>query len=305
MAQSSPSGPGTTIQLTLTGQGADPSTMTPTTPSNPTPTPSTPAQSDSSTTIPDTGFFTSESSSVAPLFLGGIICFVVIFALVFAFLRREKRRFAFAKSFNYQKSKSAFKNFGIFAGFLILSMLSLGTILPNFLSESDSASAFSTNNAISITTGSFQTNNIIPMSVAISETGSMAVGGEEITVTSSTTSGYTLYLSTGTGTENRLYLDGQSSAGYISPASSTTTSPTSLGLNQWGFATNIDTTTAYQNPAKWAAVPTYGNEVILKQSTAATEANDKTNIVYGAYVNNTIPAGTYSNTVLYTAIANV
>ena len=102
---------------------------------------------------------------------------------------------------------------------------------------------------------------------------------------------------------------------YIAPVSGTTTSSlstaTALTGNTWGFAmsnttpgivaNNFDadysTTT---NASKFATVPTSGNEVLLTQDTTGTSS---TTIYYGVLADRDIPAGSYSNTILYTALA--
>ncbi|MBR3323404.1 hypothetical protein IKG16_00770, partial [Candidatus Saccharibacteria bacterium] len=55
-----------------------------------------------------------------------------------------------------------------------------------------------------------------------------------------------------------------------------------------------------QNTNKYASVPTSGNEVLLTQDTTGTSS---TTIYYGVLADRDIPAGSYGNTVLYTALA--
>ncbi|MBR3323474.1 hypothetical protein IKG16_01140, partial [Candidatus Saccharibacteria bacterium] len=108
---------------------------------------------------------------------------------------------------------------------------------------------------------------------------------------------------------------------YIAPIGNTTTSSLSsasaLSPNTWGFAlasttpgivtNNFNTASEYtstdqsiQNTNKYASVPTSGNEVLLTQDTTGTSS---TTIYYGVLADRDIPAGSYGNTVLYTALA--
>ena len=108
---------------------------------------------------------------------------------------------------------------------------------------------------------------------------------------------------------------------YIAPVGNTTTSSlnsaTALSSNTWGFAmsntttgietNNFNTASEYEsesqttlNSNKYATVPTNNNQVLLLQDTTAEST---TTIYYGVKADRNIPAGSYSNTVLYTALA--
>lgn len=308
MAQS-PSGPATKVQLTLNGQGADPATMpkTEVKPKEKTPT----TEKTQTTSVPDTGFSSKDASVATPFFIGGTILLIASIAtlgfLTLNHKKHSKKSLRYArKGFQIKNPSLLLKRLGLFGGVFALVFVALSAIIPNFYTESDnSAFALETANALAIATGSSQNNNILPMSATLSDTPTMTISSETVKVTSSTSNGYTLYLSTDGTLDNSLYMNGEASRGYILPTAGTPSSRTSLELNHWGFAVNIDNTTAYRNSANWAAIPNYGNEAIIKQTSSATPANDVTTVFYGALVNNAIPAGDYFNTVIYTAIANL
>ncbi|MBR3135125.1 hypothetical protein IKG54_00975, partial [Candidatus Saccharibacteria bacterium] len=108
---------------------------------------------------------------------------------------------------------------------------------------------------------------------------------------------------------------------YIAPVGNTTTSSlnsaTALSNNTWGFAlssttpgivtNNFNTASEYEsesqatiNSNRYTTVPTNNNQVLLLQD---TEPTSTTTIYYGVKADRDIPAGSYSNTVLYTALA--
>ncbi|MBR3135150.1 hypothetical protein IKG54_01105, partial [Candidatus Saccharibacteria bacterium] len=102
---------------------------------------------------------------------------------------------------------------------------------------------------------------------------------------------------------------------YIAPIGNTTTSSlnsaTVLSNNTWGFALSSNTRgiesnnfdsdySTTTNDSKFTTVPVNGSEVLLTQD---TEPISNTTIYYGVKADRDIPAGNYSNTVLYTALA--
>lgn len=289
---SSASGPGTKLQLTLTGQGADPNSM-----------PSTPISS-SQTSTPDTGFFTiSDSNSATPFMIGGAICALAVLSVILLKLKKSNH-LSVRHGFKIRDQKLLLRRFGIFAGSFLFAFLGASLIAPNFLKPNESASALEATNAIAITTGSSQSGNVLNMTKSLSSTPTMASASEIVSVTNSTTRGYTLYLSTATASNNLNYNE-DATKGYIAPTSGTITAKKSLELNRWGFAVGATEAQVDSNSTVFSAVPAVGNEVAVKKTTSATSAGDQTTILYGAYINNTIPAGDYYNTILYTAIVNL
>lgn len=113
--------------------------------------------------------------------------------------------------------------------------------------------------------------------------------------------GYKLYLSMNSDTENsnRLYRDGDTtSENYLKPTSAQNNEPE---LNSWGFS--LDGTS-------WKPVPIYSTEPIqlIKTSEAkafpSDGAGDTTEIYYGVKADSSMPNGEYSGVIKYTALAD-
>lgn len=299
MAYTSPSGPGTRLLLTLNGDGANPASM---------PCVSGEVQEEQAPVVPDTGFFSnSESGNVSPFLVSGTIIFAVaVLSMVALTVIRSRNRLNFAKSFRIDNPKLICKKLGIFTGFFAIAFLAISAIMPNLLKSVDSASALETDNSLAITTGSSVHGNVINMATIISDNPSMAFGSETVTVTSATSNGYSLYLSTDNDRAPHLYYNNNGSCGgYIRPTDATLSTKASLQPNQWGFAVDVNNESIIRNTAIWAGVPRYGHEVMIKQINSSTPDGSETTVSYGAWVNNQIPAGNYENTVIYTAIANL
>ena len=115
----------------------------------------------------------------------------------------------------------------------------------------------------------------------------------DVTIDTNSGTGYKLYLSMDNADTdgNRLYYDGNAaSTDYISATTST-----SLSTNSWGYS--IDGTS-------FSAVPLQGNEVVIGSGSSATASAVSHPVYYGFYINNTLPFGTYSGVVTYTAVAD-
>ena len=149
--------------------------------------------------------------------------------------------------------------------------------------------------------------------------GVMAVAKDTISASTNAPSGYQLYLSTA-GSTNALHLDGDTanntSTNSIPASTGTFATPAALTNNSWGYALAKDSTgtptsnfSDNYNPqdpdhnSLWAAVPTKGNEQLIQSiSGNANGATGTLDIYYGAKANMSLPAGTYSNQISYSAI---
>lgn len=159
---------------------------------------------------------------------------------------------------------------------------------------------------ISITSVSPQTINVSPTSGAATSSVS-----DTVTVNTNNATGYTLDLAmVGTATANDL-IHTVTPANVINATSGSQTTPAALGANTWGYRVDdvggfgAGTTTAETNVATsaftWAAVP-LGTANNLR-STTGPATNAQTNVWYAIHANNSLPSGTYTNTVTYTAVA--
>lgn len=159
---------------------------------------------------------------------------------------------------------------------------------------------------ISITSVSPQTINVSPTSGAATSSVS-----DTVTVSTNNATGYTLDLAmVGTATANDL-IHTVTPANVINATSGSQTAPAALGVNTWGYRVDdvggfgAGTTTAETNVATsaftWAAVP-LGTANNLRNTTGPA-TNAQTNVWYAIHANNSLPSGTYTNTVTYTAVA--
>lgn len=156
--------------------------------------------------------------------------------------------------------------------------------------------------AISISTTSPVNLNITPTA-----SGSATSSKDTVTVSTNNATGYTLTLADNDTNRNMV-----SGSNNIVPTSGTLGTPAVMDSNSWGFridsgAFGAGPTVAQSNVASltgtWAGVPASGSPVTLK-STGTTAVNDVTSVWYGAFVNSSVPNGTYTDIVTYTAATN-
>ncbi|MBR3135139.1 hypothetical protein IKG54_01045 [Candidatus Saccharibacteria bacterium] len=161
------------------------------------------------------------------------------------------------------------------------------------------------------------------LDVTASPTGQMAIAKDTINVVTNSPNGYKLYVSTSVN-DNNIYQGGSSSSaseGYFQPGSGTISSPAKLTQNTWGFALDSSTGDPFSanfanidyystgNPSAdstWAEVPKYANSSNAKiAETSDYNSPDGTDldIFYGINASTTLPTGSYSTEVTYTAIS--
>ena len=121
------------------------------------------------------------------------------------------------------------------------------------------------------------------------------------TVSTNVPGGAKLYLSTADDT-NALYKDGDTSSAAIQPTSDNTTLA-NMPTNTWGYS--LDNT-------NFQAVPTSDSAALIANvdgsSTGATSGGVTSATIpvyYGAKVDSSLPAGTYTNRVVYSAIGTI
>ena len=145
----------------------------------------------------------------------------------------------------------------------------------------------------------------VSMEITPTSTGALTSGSHTLTASTNVPTGYNLNLNT-------------TDTSALGVSSGTIDSPTALSNNTWGFALNrvssstaantitngFDTSYAVPNPSdtsKWANPST---STVIKNTTQPA-TNDATVVYYGAKADMNLTAGTYSNTVRYTATANI
>ena len=159
---------------------------------------------------------------------------------------------------------------------------------------------------ISITSSSNISVNITP-----NTSGSCSVNNDNVVVTTDSSTGYSLTLSTNSSSNS--LTNGSSN---ITSTSGTYSSPTTLGINQWGYRvdgvggfgagpTSVISNVAYPISAIFAGAPpnTSTATTIINSNTAANPAVT-TKVWYGVCADTSLSSGTYNGTILYSATTN-
>lgn len=118
---------------------------------------------------------------------------------------------------------------------------------------------------------------------------------ENVTVTTNSTKGYTAYITSDT---SNTALKQPTSTGVSAVIPTISTTGTSISGTGWGWSND-----ATQFKPVQVAGATNANAVFSKTTTASPTGDTKT-LTIGASATNSVPEGTYSNTLLLTAITN-
>ena len=160
------------------------------------------------------------------------------------------------------------------------------------------------------------TSGTVAMEIDATPDGAAAVAKDTINVKTNSPA-YKIYVSmnSSTANTNKLYLNGSTSAdAYFNPVNGSTSSPAELGNNTWGWALSGNSISDYafdstytvgnnvNETQRFAAMPLIGSEALIASGTAPTTSGTNYDVYYGAKANTALKAGTYSNTVVYTAI---
>jgi hypothetical protein len=185
-----------------------------------------------------------------------------------------------------------------------LMLLMLGSAV---VVQADSASTTVSSN-IAAVISLLTTSGTVNVNVTPSGSGAQTIASDTVTVSTSDTAGYTLQLAD-TGAQSGLVSGGNT----IVASSGTPASPVSMTTNTWGFRVDslggfgAGPTTAQSSTAigaiKFAAVPATGSPATIK-TTASTASNDTTTVWYAVAADTSQPAGTYTDSVTYTAVSN-
>lgn len=310
---SSPSGATSEIKFTFVGSSVDASSLTPvslgTSESEPTPEkpePERPAPVVPSTSsTPNTGFFTSDGTLTSAPFY--IFIFVIISIIAVIVSRYRKNPHAHHDYTLYDDSRLALHDYrsngkrlaltigGAFSIFFLF-----GLLLPEFIEPTeDSASAI--DNYLDV---SLKSSHVSGSASLKDSSTTLALATQTIT---SSTSSFDLYVNVAEDGKNGnyLFLDGNTEKGYIAPTSGTQKSKKSLAIGEWGFTTS-PYETAKNNGAIWSAVPLYGVISAVNKIHSTSDSSTSLTIVYGAYASSSrTPSGSFTNTVIYTATTGV
>jgi hypothetical protein len=158
---------------------------------------------------------------------------------------------------------------------------------------------------------SLTSNGTVSVNVLPTSSGSCTIQSDSVAVMTDSSTGYTLTLND-TDTSNQM---SGSNGGIINPGSGTNASPAVLTANTWGYRVDSNggfgagPTTAASNvgipSSTFAAVPlSSATPDTIASSTVAADPAVTTPVWYGLCADTTIPSGTYSDNVTYTAVVN-
>jgi hypothetical protein len=131
---------------------------------------------------------------------------------------------------------------------------------------------------------SISTSGNVALSVTPSDSGTLASASGTVTVVSTDVVGYKLYV------RNISSTDMVNGADAI-PASANG-SPASLAVNTWGY--NLDGSSNYTGMTL--------SDVLIRSATQPYTSGDVTTVTFGVRVDNAKKAGSYTSSVIYTAV---
>lgn len=157
---------------------------------------------------------------------------------------------------------------------------------------------------------SITTSSSVSLDLSPTVAGVYTIEKDEVTVATNSNHGYSLTLSSSSATENAL----KNGVEEIVATSGDYHDPIPLGMNEWGyridnlggFGTGPTSSVENQltNTALFAGIPLLGSAHAIKTLNTASSAppSDTTTIWYGVRADTSKPAGTYTASVLYTAV---
>lgn len=241
-----------------------------------------------SVSVPNTGYISNESPSSINPFIP-VASLVIIFFLVTIILfhfKRTYKNYSLNKSFNIRPSKTKII-------ITLISTLSIGSLLVNAINNQETQPTIATaENSLTVSV-----DNINLKINRVDNNSAYKAVKSTITIENSTTNGYTL----GIYASGNDIVSQENDANKITSISS---GSAKLTENTWGISLK---TPQDQNSTTWNSIPTsQANALTIKTTNSATNANDKTAVYYGAYINSDLPDGVYTGPTLnYFAVANI
>lgn len=238
--------------------------------------------------------------------------------------KKGRPNFVFVSTFSYQlthlvkHTKAVTLGLSFFLAAFVISVLASSIFTP--INSSD-ATTVTTNIGKSDYYISIDSNDVT-LDLSSSVTGAYAIASDTITTKTNAPKGYKLYVSmendadcnkttgecdgSGTGSNivpgNALYKDGDSTISpYISPASGTFSSPGILDMNTWGVS---DSAISTGQESTFYAMPLLPNLQLIQTTNVANISGTTKNVYFGVRADYSMPTGSYSNTIVYTASAN-
>lgn len=187
--------------------------------------------------------------------------------------------------------------FNVFVGigsFLVAFLLGSVLMIPGESSAED-ISTLSNDASLSVAL----TPEAMNLAVTPTPDGTLASDEMAIQVSTDHTAGYTLTLALA-GTESSLY--DSTSGGEIQSTTAAMRDPNTLAVNTWGWYPD---SLANNTGNLFSALPSNSDPYELKKTSAPTSGSgDTTTISFGVNVDTTLPAGSYTNAIVISAVTN-
>lgn len=238
--------------------------------------------------VPDTGSFTNNNLFSQPLI--GISILLLVGIIVASIIKRQKSHKIFSLNKNF-KTNQPLKVIGSSFALSIIT-ISLVVQFTNQNITNDNAIATDANDTLAI--------EVEDINLNITRQNSESAYGftkNNIIVKTPTTDGYTLKAYSSQTT------DLTSKKDHTKKIKNTTKQNDALSSNSWGISIQTPTD---QNSKVWSKMPlSESSAITLKSTNSATNANDTTEVYYGAYIDSDLPDDTYSGvTINYVVVAN-
>lgn len=187
--------------------------------------------------------------------------------------------------------------FNIFVGigsFLVAFLLGSVLMIPGE-SNAEDVSVLSNDASLSVAL----TPEAMNLAVTPTPGGTLASDELAIQISTDNTTGYALTLALA-GAESSLY--DPASGGEIQAAAATIGNPTTLAVNTWGWYPD---SLANNTGNLFSALPSSSDPYELKKTSSPTSGSgDTTTISFGVNVDTTLPAGSYTNAIVISAVTN-
>ena len=195
-----------------------------------------------------------------------------------------------------KKQKPTNKGIKIVSGMLAASLFAMPVLLLN--GAPTSAASQSATTTVNVTIDpviSITASPNIEMDITPTTSGQFRTANGNVVISTNNVKGYTTYITSST-TETSLKQPAAAGVSAVIPTVST--SGTTISGNGWGWSNDA----SQFNPVK--ATGTTDNSTVFSRTTSATPTGDNKTLTIGASATTSMPSGTYSNTLLLTAVTN-
>ena len=195
-----------------------------------------------------------------------------------------------------KKQKPTNKSIKIVSGMLAASLFAMPVLLLN--GAPTSAASQSATTTVNVTIDpviSITASPNIEMDITPTASGQFRTANGNVVISTNNVKGYTTYITSNT-TETSLKQPAAAGVSAVIPTVSA--SGTTISGNGWGWSNDA----SQFNPVK--ATGTTDNSTVFNRTTSATPTGDNKTLTIGASATTSMPSGTYSNTLLLTAVTN-